>query len=189
MSRERVDYINNKDFLQALIDHKEKCRIAEESGLPEPKTPDYLGLCFIKLAENISHKHNFSGYTFRDELVADSILNCLQYYKNFDPEISQNPFGYFTQIIMYAFWRKIAHEKRQLYIKYKATASAGILDDLDLFQDSDGHVIPFELYDNISEFIQKYEEAAEKKKLKRDQAKELKTAKELFALETNEESF
>lgn len=173
-NKKRLDYINNQDFLKALTEHKEKCKIAKEAGTPEPKIPDYIGLCFLKLAENISHKHNFSGYTFIEDARSEGVINCLQYYKNFDPEISQNPFGYFTQIIIFAFLRKIEYEKRQLYIKYKSTQQSGILDEQQLFQDGDGNTLPFELYDNISEFIQKYEEAKEKKRVKRVQANELK---------------
>lgn len=86
------------------------------------------------------------------------------YFRNFDPTKSTNPFAYFTQIIYFAFLRRIQKEKKQLYVKYKATEQFGILDEAELFEDSDGNVKQFVLYDNISEFIQTFEEKKKAKK-------------------------
>ena len=52
-------------------------------------------------------------------MIGDGIENCIQYAKNFDPEKSKNPFAYFTQIIYYAFLRRISKEKKQQSIKQK----------------------------------------------------------------------
>ena len=86
------------------------------------------------------------------------------YFSNFDPTKSKNPFAYFTQIIYYAFLRRIQKEKKQLYVKYKATEQMGILDEMELMEFDDGTTRQFELYDNIAEFIENYEDAREKKK-------------------------
>jgi hypothetical protein len=96
--------------------------------------------------------------------MSDGIENCLMYFDNFDPSKSKNPFAYFTQIIYYAFLRRIQKEKKQLYVKYKATEQMGILDEMELMEFDDGTSRQFELYDNIAEFIENYEEAREKKK-------------------------
>ena len=97
-------------------------------------------------------------------MMSDGIENCLMYFDNFDPNKSKNPFAYFTQIIYYAFLRRIQKEKKQLYVKYKATEQMGILDEMELMEFEDGTSRQFELYDNIAEFIENYEEAREKKK-------------------------
>ncbi len=157
-------YINNADFLKALVDYKEECKTAEQTGKPEPKIPNYIGECFMKIAEGLSHKPNFINYTYRDEMIADGIENCLMYFNNFDPTKSNNPFAYFTQIIYYAFLRRIQKEKKQLYVKYKATEQAGILDEFEMFESESGVMKQFELYDNIAEFIETYEDAKEAKK-------------------------
>ena len=157
-------YVNNADFLQALIDYKKKCDEAEQSKKPEPQIPNYIGECFLKIAEHLSRKPNFISYSFRDEMIADGIENCLMYFRNFNPDKSKNPFAYFTQIIYYAFLRRIMKEKKQLYVKYKATEQFGILDEYEMFEDSDGNMKQFELYDNISEFIHTFEENKRKKK-------------------------
>ena len=157
-------YVNNADFLQALIEYQEKTKLSKENKTPSPPIPNYIGECFMKIAEGLSHKPNFINYTYRDEMMADGIENCLMYFSNFDPTKSKNPFAYFTQIIYYAFLRRISKEKKQLYVKYKATELAGIFDessDPDSDYSSTGQ---FEMYDNIAEFIETYEVAQQKKK-------------------------
>jgi hypothetical protein len=157
-------YVNNGDFLAALIEYKEQCKVAKKNKTTPPPIPNYIGECFMKIAEGLSHKPNFINYTYRDEMISDGIENCLMYFNNFDPTKSKNPFAYFTQIIYYAFLRRIQKEKKQTYVKYKATEQMGILDEFELMEFDDGTTKQFELYDNIAEFIETYEEAKESKK-------------------------
>jgi hypothetical protein len=164
MATKQKHYINNADFLQALIDYKKAQKDAKKNKLPPPPIPNYIGECFMKIAEGLSHKPNFINYTYRDEMMSDGIENCLMYFDNFDPNKSKNPFAYFTQIIYYAFLRRIGKEKKQLYVKYKATEQMGILDEFELMEFEDGTSRQFELYDNIAEFIETYEEAKSNKK-------------------------
>jgi hypothetical protein len=166
MTRKTNHYINNADFLKALIEYKQKCDEAETKKKPEPPIPNYIGECFLKIADHLSRKPNFVSYSFRDEMISDGIENCLMYFRNFNPDKSKNPFAYFTQIIYYAFLRRIQKEKKQLYVKYKATEQFGILDEFEMFEDENGNVRQFQLYDNISEFIHNFEDAKEKKKNK-----------------------
>jgi len=164
MSKKEKHYVNNADFLQALIKYKEDCEVANKKKKQEPNIPDYIGECFLKIAEHLSRKPNFISYSFRDEMIADGIENCLKYFRNFNPEKSKNPFAYFTQIIYYAFLRRITKEKKQLYVKYKATEQIGILDEFEMFTDENGNTKQFQLYENISEFIHNFEESKRKKK-------------------------
>jgi hypothetical protein len=157
-------YVNNADFLKALVDYKEQVKNAKENGKPIPSIPNYIGECWMKIAEGLSHKPNFINYTYRDEMIADGIENCLMYFDNFNPDKSKNPFAYFTQIIYYAFLRRIQKEKKQLYVKYKATEQIGILDEFEMMEFEDGTSKQFELYDNIAEFIETYEDARQAKK-------------------------
>jgi hypothetical protein len=110
-------YVNNVDFLIALVDYHDRCALAKENGKEDPPIPNYIGECFLKIAENFSRNPNFISYSFRDEMICDGIENCIQYFRNFDPDKSKNPFAYFTQIIYFAFLRRIAKEKKQLYVK------------------------------------------------------------------------
>ena len=118
-------YVNNKELLEALIVYREKVAIAKEKDLPKPRITNYLGSCFLKIATHLSYKPNFVNYMFRDDMISDGIQNCVQYIHNFDPEKSRNPFAYFTQIIHYAFLRRIQKEKKQLDIKNKIIEKTG----------------------------------------------------------------
>lgn len=118
-------YVNNKEFLAAIIDYKDQIVIAQNRDLPKPRIPNYIGECFLKIATHLSYKPNFVNYMFKDDMVCDGIENCIQYINNFNPEKSQNPFAYFTQIIHYAFLRRIQREKKQLEIKNKILERSG----------------------------------------------------------------
>lgn len=132
-------YVNNKDFLQALIKYREDVEISfirkygqqptkddrAKSWDTKPPIPRYIGDCFLKIANHLSFKPNFVNYMFKEDMISDGIENSVQYIHNFDPEKSQNPFAYFTQIIHYAFLRRIQREKRQMEIKNKILEKSG----------------------------------------------------------------
>lgn len=115
----KTHYIDNKKFYQEMLDWKKQVKEARETGDPLPPVTEYIGHCFLEIAENLSKKPNFMNYAFKDEMIGDGIENCLMYCENFDPDKSNNPFSYFTQIIYFAFIRRIQKEKKQNYIKYK----------------------------------------------------------------------
>ena len=112
-----VHYVDNKEFLKAMIEFKEICNDSREKEIERPPVSNYIGECFLKIATHLSYKPNFINYTYREDMISDGIENCLQYVENFNPEKSKNPFAYFTQIIYYAFLRRIQAEKKQVHIK------------------------------------------------------------------------
>ncbi len=114
-----VHYVDNKKFFNEMVIWKKAVKEAEETEEPRPPVTEYIGRCFLEIAENLSKKPNFMNYVFKDDMVGDGIENCILYAHNFDPKKSKNPFSYFTQIIYYAFLRRIEKEKKQAYIKYK----------------------------------------------------------------------
>jgi hypothetical protein len=119
-------YVDNKKFLAALIDYKNDVNKADLADKEIPQVPNYIGECFIKIATHLSYKSNFINYTFRDDMISDGIENCLTAAAKFDPEKSSNPFAYYTQIIYFAFIRRIQKEKKQQATKYK------MIENLDL---------------------------------------------------------
>ena len=123
--RKSEHYVNNKEFLEAIVIYRNKCFAAEEAGEDRPRITNYLGECFLKIATHLSYKPNFVNYMFREDMICDGIENCVQYIKNFNPEKSSNPFAYFTQIIHYAFLRRIQKEKRQMDIRSKIIERSG----------------------------------------------------------------
>ena len=108
-----------------MVVYRNKCAIAKEKGIDPPLISNYLGDCFLKIATHLSYKPNFVNYMFREDMIGDGIENCVQYIHNFNPEKSKNPFAYFTQIIYYAFLRRIQKEKKQLEIKTKIIERTG----------------------------------------------------------------
>jgi len=144
-------YVNNKEFLEALIVYRKKVSDAELEGKPKPKVTNYIGECFLKIATHLSFKPNFVNYMFKEDMISDGIENCIQYIHNFNPEKSQNPFAYFTQIIHYAFLRRIQREKRQLEIKNKILEKTGF--DEVFVDDSGVDGMNYSDYNSIKENI------------------------------------
>ena len=112
-------YVNNKELLEAMTEYTTARVEAEERGDDPPRVSNYIGECFVKIANHLAYKSNFVNYTFREEMILDGIENCITYINNFDPAKSSNPFAYFTQITYYAFLRRIQKEKKQLDAKYR----------------------------------------------------------------------
>ena len=132
--KQKPHYVDNKKFLIAMTEYRELRIKAEEEGKRRPTVTNYIGECYLKIANHLSYRPNFINYTYRDDMISDGIENCLQYMDNFDPEKSKNPFAYFTQIIYYAFIRRIQKEKKQQEVKQKMIANYGIeqmMDSLD----------------------------------------------------------
>jgi len=129
VARKKQHYVDNERFLEVMSDYREKYLQAKDNDTELPIIPDYAGECFLKIAERLSHRPNFINYAFREEMVSDGIENSVMYASNFNPEKSTNPFAYFTQIIYYAFLRRIEKEKKQLYIKYKTMEEYSSLED------------------------------------------------------------
>ncbi len=119
-------YVDNKEFYKAMSEWKKDVLAARDSDDSDPPVTDYIGKCFLDIATHLSYRPNFINYPYREEMIGDGIENCLMYCSNFDPNKSKNPFSYFTQIIYYAFLRRIQREKKQVYIKYKLIDSADI---------------------------------------------------------------
>ena len=150
MVRKRSEhYVNNKEFFAAIVAYKLEILEAEKLGKPKPRITNYLGECFLKIATHLSYKPNFVNYMFKDDMICDGIENCVRYIHNFNPEKSKNPFAYFTQIIHYAFLRRIQKEKKQLEIKQKIIERSGF--DEVMTADQDGKSSE---YNSIKDAIQ-----------------------------------
>jgi len=152
-------YVNNKEFLAALIRYQEDIEIARLQDKTKPVIPRYIGECFLKIANHLSYRPNFINYTYRDDMISDGIENCLQYMNNFDPDKSDNPFAYFTQIIYYAFIRRIQKEKKQMQVKAKIIANAGVENMMDQLEGDDA-----QYQSQMLDFLQRNSKEEEPKK-------------------------
>ena len=178
----KAHYVDNAVFLEAMIQYKSEYDNAKKNDKPLPQISEYLGSVFLKIAQRLSFRPNFINYAFKNDMISDGIENCLHYIHNFNPEKSNNPFAYFTQIIYYAFIRRIQKEKKQLYIKYKSMQNYEISPeyveymnyDEDFktstdFKNSDFRVV-------VDEFVDNFEKSKKKKAAKKTEP----TTLELF---------
>jgi hypothetical protein len=181
-----VHYVNNADFLSAIIEHQKAIVEAEACGDPKPQLSNYLGECILKIATKLANRPNFINYSYKDDMILDGIENCIQYFHNFNPEKSSNPFAYFTSIIYYAFLRRIDKEKKQSYIRGKLIRDNTIeqfeLQDHDFSGDEDFQNTYVGFMQSHGTFDADYED---KKKAKRK--KKQATLDELFVEESVDE--
>jgi DNA-directed RNA polymerase specialized sigma24 family protein len=179
--RAKRHYVNNRDFFEAMVKYKADCKVADEAGKGKPQVPRYVGECLMMICEKLSTKPNFMSYSYRDEMIADGIENCLASVDNFNPDRSTNPFAYFTQIAWNAFIRRITKEKKQSYIKHKNFENSGIMDELwDSGVDGGSHSIQSKHNHYSDDIIRNFESKLTKSK------KRTKTGIEKF-LEPTEE--
>ena len=168
-------YVDNKHLYQVIIEHKKNIKDAAEQGKDKPTIPNYVGHCILLIANRLSLKPNFVNYSYREEMISDGIENCISYFDNFDPEKSTNPFAYFTQIIYFAFLRRIQREKKQLYIKHKSYENSmlfeGSAENHELDENDFSPNITTST-DNMLDFIKTFEDNLDKKKIKRKQGLE-----------------
>ena len=165
-------YVDNKKLYAEMVEYLNAVKESEESGSDKPRIPEYIGECLLKISTRLSTRPNFINYTYRDEMISDGIENCVNYIGNFNPEKSTNPFAYFTQIIYYAFLRRIQREKKQLYIKHKSLERSIIFDELSTHTDgaSQGDQGAYINLDTpyMTDFVQNFErKEAEKKELRK----------------------
>ena len=158
-AKNKPHYVDNKKFLQAMIEYRDKCKKAEEKNRKKPPVTNYIGECILKIANHLSYRPNFINYTYRDDMISDGIENCLQYMNNFDPDKSDNPFAYFTQIIYYAFIRRIQKEKKQMQVKAKIIANAGVENMMDQLEGDDA-----QYQSQMLDFLQRNSKEEEPKK-------------------------
>jgi hypothetical protein len=172
--KKTTHYVDNKKFYEEIVSHKKKVAEAKEKGLPAPRINNYIGECIKMIAERLSNHPWFCNYSYKDEMISDGIENCFLYFDNFDPDKTQNPFAYFTQIIYFAFQRRKSKEEKNRYIIYKNFQETIINYGLDknLVDGDDNNLISFSVYDNISDAMERFEKKEAEKKAKRKEAKE-----------------
>jgi len=169
-------YVDNKKLYQHMVEYKKL--VNEHTGEGQKREiPPYVGRSILMIANRLSLKPNFINYSYREEMICDGVENCITYINNFNPDRTNNPFAYFTQIIYFAFLRRIQREKKQVYIKHKSLENSIILNTLNGVNDFDdgefeGSYAIENDNQNMNDFIKNFEDGLEKKKNKRKQSLE-----------------
>lgn len=167
-------YVDNQRFLKEILEYKERVALAKAENKEKPRIPEYIGGCLLLMAQKLSTKPRFMNYSFKEEMISDAIENCVLYFDNFNPNIGVNPFAYFTQIIYYAFHRRINKEEKIRYTTYKSFSETILETGMSsLLVDGDNQNLTTPaMYDNINEAIRKFEAREAEKKTKRKTKKE-----------------
>lgn len=176
------NYVNNAEFLKAIIDYKALCVQAESEGKSRPQIPNYIGDCILQISRRLSSKPNFAGYSYKDEMISDGLENAIQALDNFDPTKSSNPFAYFTQIIWFAFLRRIDKEKKQLYIKHKVIENSIMTDSVIEYDDNDPNDMTNQDFANeyMNDFVKTYEKKIDEKRKSQVRSKKSTTLSDFF---------
>ena len=167
MAKAKKNYVNNAKFLEAMVAYKKTVKEAEDSGDSAPVIPDYIGECLYQIATRLSFKPNFINYSYREDMISDGLENAVICINNFDPEKSKNPFAYFTQVIYYAFIRRIQKEKKQLYVKHKVIENSVVMGTAVESDDNGSTTDPAYIdlnNDYMSDFVTNFEKSLEEKK-------------------------
>jgi len=158
--KRKTNYINNKTLYGAMIHYKNDLKEAVSKGKQKPIVPKYIGESILLICSNLAKKPNFSGYTYKGDMVSDGIMDCIAAVDNFDPDKTNNPFAYFTQIAWNAFLRRIQKEKKQTYIKHKNYENSFMFE---LFEDAN-HAMQLKSNEYSNEIVKSFEDKLTKNK-------------------------
>ncbi len=112
-----ADYVNNKELYAELKLYNEQYKLSLDSGKEKPQISDKIGNAIMQIANRMSNSYNFVNYSYKSEMIADGILKCFTKIHSFDPEISENPFAWCSQVIWNAFLLRIKKEQQQSSVK------------------------------------------------------------------------
>ena len=125
-----ANYVDNKKLFDCFVEWREARVAAEAKGDPEPQPPAYISESIMLIAQKYSTIWKFNGYSFREDMVGDAIIDIVKCFRNFDTDRSTSPLSYITRTAHNAFIRRIIKEKKQSYIKHRIVKNSGLADDI-----------------------------------------------------------
>ena len=108
-------YLTNKELLTELTICREKGVMSNE-----------LARMFMLLVNKYSTKPNWAGYSYIEDMRSCALVVICKNWQQFNPEKSQNPFAFFTQVIKNEFCAYINREKKTTSIKDTLMKEAGL---------------------------------------------------------------
>lgn len=126
----------------------------------KPVIPEYIGWAIMKIADGLSNRWNFSGYTetWKELMIGDGVELSVKYIHNFDTEKYKNPHAYITMICFNAFTQRIKKERRESATKYNYFASA----IFDSSNEEHAALVDEGFYQDMLEKISDYEKTLKK---------------------------
>lgn len=169
----RTDYVKNSELYEEFKLYYEKKQEWIASGKDgTPPLTDIIGKAIMQIAYKRCNSRQFYQYTnaWKDEMIADAIEVCVRYAHNFNPNKSNNPFAYLTQLVTNAIIQRIKKEKRQQYLRYKMFAEMnGFQGDTDNLNDEDMEFVndATDMFKDHLEFIAEYEKSNKPKPIEK----------------------
>lgn len=114
-----LNYVNNKQFTEALDKYARKQRKSIEETNERIQMDNYLAESIMKMSRRLATTKRFSGYPFKEEMIQNGILAAVKYCHNFDGSRFDNGFAYVTQILFSHFIITIKNEKKIYETKLK----------------------------------------------------------------------
>lgn len=111
----RGHYVLKEELLEAIAECK-----ADGNKLSN-RLSKYLFL----IAERYSYSPSFVHYTFREDMVSFALVNLVANWHKFNPEVSDNPFSFYTTAVFRSFLQYLADEKKQRDIRDNLLIEAG----------------------------------------------------------------
>jgi len=121
-------YVNNKEFHAVMLAWNYEIVAAHYDWVKIPVLPKDAALMIKKICQRLATMPNFSGYTYKDEMILDALANCMIYATRYKAFTYDNPFAYFTQIAYNAFIYRIKSEKKEVYTKARYIQQSSLTD-------------------------------------------------------------
>ena len=174
-------YVDKVQLYEAMCAYKQSIYEAKRLGLEKPRIPEYIGKCIFLITKKIATLRNFAYYTFREDMEGDGYENVIKYIDNFDETKYNNPYAYISQIVMFAFIRRIKAEKLQLVIKHKTmnnTVLFGLLEESQLMGVQLESQLSSDLEnDYMNDLVAEFDKKLEEKKQQQKDKKKTKEGK------------
>lgn len=132
-------YLDKVELHNALVEYLTQCENCIEQGIERPRIPEYIGECIYLLNHNLAKRANFSGYSFKEDMIDNGIELCLRYIRNYNFRKYNNPHAFFTYYAWRGFVDIINAEEDQAYIRAKLSVSPDELNSALQEADKDYH--------------------------------------------------
>lgn len=142
-------YISNDAMYTAMVEYKSQVAEALAAGKEQPRIPNYLGMCFLQIAQRLATKYNFRNYSYINDMISAGVETCVKNCLSFDPNRSKYIFSYFTRSVWNAFIEVIGKEHRQADYKRQLFLEVG-MDTFDLQEHDDDNP---EFRQNFNDYI------------------------------------
>ena len=134
-------YVDKEILHNEIVKYQAERKHAIENGLPEPVPSDYIGKAVIDIATGVSQMHNFRSYSWLDDMIGDAVIQSCKAIKKYNPSVSNNPYGFLTRTVVWAFQARLNKEKKILTRKNEMMAD-NTLDFYSRAPDGEEYMLP-----------------------------------------------